>query len=157
MALCAQLYQFALTVLLTLISINGDDISSSVQVNAAYDELYADALRAYYKDDWKTAITKFEEAITDWKNERKFRISCRHECKGAFKARGLKTDQSGVEYLQYLSHMRQCSAACMKRHMGNRLKVSKHVYYLFEDRVPYSFMQYTYHKVRYQTPLTRYG
>ena len=148
MADCASVFQLALMLILTLISIHADDISSSVQVNAAYDELYADALRLYYKDDWANAIVKFEAAIDDWKNERKFTILCRNECQSAFDAsREGKTQLFSLEYLRYLSFVRKCSHACMERNMGKRLKVSKHVYRLFEDRVPYSFMQYTYHKV----------
>ena len=149
MSACVNVLQFALTLMLTLISINGDDISSSVQVNAAYDELYSDALRLYYKDDWGNAIIKFEAAIEDWKNERKFTLLCRDECKDAFDAsQEGKTAMFAIEYLRYLSHMRNCSEACMEKNMGKRLKVSKHVFDLFEDRIPYSFMQYAYHKVR---------
>lgn len=149
MAVRVNFLQFALALMITLSSINCDEISSSVQVNAAYDELYADALRAYYKDDWQTAIGKFEEAITDWKNERKFTIICRNECKEAFHAtRSERTESFGIGYLRYLNHMRNCSNACMEKNMGYRLKVSKHVRQWFEDRVPYSFMQFTYHKVR---------
>ena len=149
MAVRASVLHVALLLALTFISINGDDISSSVQVNAAYDELYADALRIYYKDDWANAIVKFEAAIEDWKNERKFTILCRNECQSAFDAnREGKAQLFSLEYLRYLSFMRNCSRACMTRNMGRRLKVSKHIFRLFEDRVPYSFMQYTYHKVR---------
>ena len=153
MASCASILQFALTLVLTLISINGDDISSSVQVNAAYDELYADALRIYFNDDWENAIVKFDAAIDDWKNERKFTIMCRTECKEALDAsRRGNTESFAIEYLRYLSYMRNCSQACMERNMGKRLKVSKHTVRLFEDRVPYSFMQFAHHKVRTVMP-----
>ena len=139
----------ALTFYLMFVSINGDDISSSVQVNAAYDELYADALRLYYQDDWANAIVKFEAAIEDWKSERKFTIICRNECKETFDAsREGRKESFAIEYLRYLSYMRNCSHACMEKNMGKRLKVSKHIFQLFEDRVPYSFMQFNYHKVR---------
>ena len=147
MELSANVLQFALTLMVTLISINGDDISSSIQVNAAYDELYADALRLYYKDDWANAIVKFEAATEDWKNERKFTIMCRNECKKNFDA-SVKMETFTIEYLRYLNFMRKCSHMCMEKNMGRRLKVSKHIFHLFEDRVPYSFMQYTYHKVK---------
>ncbi|XP_028399716.1 prolyl 3-hydroxylase 2-like [Dendronephthya gigantea] len=144
---CARFLQLALALVVTLISINADDISSSVQVNAAYDELYADALRLYYKDDWENAILKFEAAITDWKNEGKFTLVCRNECKKGFDARyGERRELFSIQYLRYINYMRNCSHACMERNMGRRLKVSKHIFRLFEDRVPYSFMQYAYHK-----------
>ena len=140
---------FALTLMLMFISIKGDDISSSVQVNAAYDELYADALRLYYQDDWANALIKFEAAIVDWKKERKFTIICRKECKDAFDAsREGQKASFALEYLRYLGHMRTCSHACMEKNMGKRLKVSKHTHRRFEDRIPYSFMQFAYHKVR---------
>lgn len=129
---------------LATISINCDDISSSVQVNPAYDELFADAMRLYNKEDWENALAKFNEAIEDWQNERKYTIECQQKCKNDFKTR---TESYSIEYLRYLSFKRNCTSACMLGKMGNRLEVSKHVRRRFDERIPYSYMQYAYHKV----------
>lgn len=144
----ANVLLLVVSFMLRLVSIKSDDISSSVQVNAAYDELYADGVRLYFKDDWNNSIVKFEAAIEDWKNERKFTLLCREECGESFAAiKQGKLDVHALEYLRYLYYMRNCSQACMKTYMGRRLPVSKHVHRLFENRVPYSFMQFNYHKV----------
>lgn len=117
--------------------------------SAAYDELYADGLSAYFKDDWLVAIAKFEEAIADWKQERNLTIICRTECMNAFGAKDRRSAAFAMDYFHYMNHMRNCSSTCLRKNLGLRLKISKHTRELFELRVPFSFLQYAYHRVSF--------
>ena len=116
--------------------------------SAGYDELYADGLSAYYKDEWPTAVAKIEEAIKDWQRERNVTVTCRTECQDALAAEGRKSSAFAVEFFYSLNHMRSCADACIKENLGVRYKISTLVRSLFNNRAPFSFLQFAYHKVR---------
>lgn len=117
--------------------------------SVGYDELYADGLSAYYKDDWPTAVAKIEEAIEDWHRERNVTVACRTECRDFMEAKGRKSSGFAVEFFHSLNHMRSCTEACVKENLGVRYKISKDIRRLFNDREPFSFLQFAYHKVKY--------
>jgi leucine proline-enriched proteoglycan (leprecan) len=47
---------------------------------ADYEEDYADGLAAYFKDDWSTAIEKFEKALQSYQTDKEARESCYVKC-----------------------------------------------------------------------------
>lgn len=147
MACSAYYLELLLACWVLLVATNGEETARVGQVSAAYDELYADGMEAYYKDDWPTTVVKIEEAIADWRRERQSTFACRRECQEEFDAsKDRRIGSFAMDYLHYMNHMRNCSQACLTKNMGLRFQISKNTRSLFENRVPYSFLQYAYHK-----------
>ncbi|XP_078367038.1 prolyl 3-hydroxylase 1-like isoform X2 [Oculina patagonica] len=116
--------------------------------SAAYDELFADGVRAYNAEKWSEAIELLEKAIADFKHEKEVKLHCRLRCRDRYKASSSHNLNSDLEldYYRYTIYSHKCAQQCREKYLGKRTKVSAAVRSDFELRVPYGYLQFAYYK-----------
>lgn len=117
--------------------------------SAAYDELFADGVRAYSAEKWSEAVELFEKAIADYRHEKEVKLHCRLHCRDRFRASSSHNLISDLEldYYRYTIYSHKCAQQCREKYLGKRTKVSAAVRSDFESRVPYGYIQFAYYKV----------
>ena len=117
--------------------------------STAYDELFADGVRAYSDEKWSEAVELFEKAIADYKHEKEVKLHCRLRCRDRYKASSSHNVISDLElnYYRYTIYSHKCAQKCREKYLGKRSKVSAAVRRDFELRVPYGYLQFAYYKV----------
>lgn len=117
--------------------------------SAAYDELFADGVRAYSSEKWSEAVELLEKAIADYNHEREVKLHCRLHCRDRYKASSAYNVISDLEldYYRYTIYSHKCTQQCREKYLGKRTKVSAAVRSDFEIRVPYGYLQFAYYKV----------
>ncbi|XP_015765326.1 PREDICTED: prolyl 3-hydroxylase 2-like [Acropora digitifera] len=118
--------------------------------SAAYDELYADAKHAYNLEKWGEAVSLFEKAIADYKQEKDVKIHCRRNCRDKYRASSSSLNfmkDLELDYYRYTIYSHKCSQQCREKYLGKRTKVSLTVKKDFESRMTYAYLQFAYHKV----------
>lgn len=114
----------------------------------AYDELFADGVRAYGAEKWSEAVELLEKAIADYNHEMEVKLHCRLHCRDKYRAsaRNVISDLE-LEYYRYTIYSHKCAQKCREKYLGKRTKVSAAVRSDFEIRVPYAYLQFAYYKV----------
>lgn len=119
--------------------------------SAAYDELFADGVRAYSAEKWSEAVELLEKAIADYNHEKELKLHCRLRCRDRYRASSAHNVISDLEldYYRYTIYCHKCAKQCREKYLGKRTKVSAAVRSDFELRVPYGYLQFAYYKVSY--------
>ena len=117
--------------------------------SAAYDELFADGVRAYSAEKWSEAVELLEKAIADYNHELEVKLHCRLHCRDRYRASSARNVISDLEldYYRYTIYSHKCAQKCKEKYLGKRTKVSAAVRSDFEIRVPYGYLQFAYYKV----------
>ena len=115
----------------------------------AYDELFADGVRAYSAEKWNEAVELLEKAIADYNHEIEVKLHCRLHCRDRYRASSARNVISDLEldYYRYTIYSHKCVQKCREKYLGKRTKVSAAVRSDFEIRVPYAYLQFAYYKV----------
>jgi len=113
-----------------------------------YDELYNDGILQYNKDNHRLAVEYFEKAIADYRHDREVKAQCWLKCETKYKKQPTKHLFSGqLSYLQFFIKMKSCSDRCKEVFLGLRGPVAREMKDIFEDRQPYSYIQFSYYKI----------
>ena len=135
------------------VSFLGADVLDRLNVtrvkSAAYDELFADGVRAYSAEKWSEAVELLEKAIADYNHEKEVKLHCRLHCRDRYKASsaGNVIRDLELDYYRYTIYSHKCAQKCREKYLGKRTKVSAAVRGDFEIRVPYGYLQFAYYKV----------
>jgi hypothetical protein len=136
-----------------------DKLNITLKETIQYDELYSDALYSYNMKDFCGAMKKFEQALSDFKFQNNVKLHCRDKCTKKFnESLGQRNvhavlDDIELEYFRFTIYSRRCSQKCCEKYIGRRSQVSSMIENDFEKRKIYSFLQYSYYKVRYHCSL----
>uniref|UniRef100_A0A7M5XK60 Leprecan-like alpha-helical domain-containing protein n=2 Tax=Clytia hemisphaerica TaxID=252671 RepID=A0A7M5XK60_9CNID len=116
----------------------------------AYDELYQSGRTSYDNDNHLEAVSFFEKAIADYRHEQEVKGQCWLRCQDS-----IKDTQSvystlidgQLNFLHYVIKTRSCFQLCKEKFLGRRGRIAKYVKELFENKEPYSFLQYSLYKI----------
>ena len=128
-------------------------VSEYVEFNdekPAYDELYQSARTAYDNGNHLEAVSFFEKAIADYRHEQEVKGQCWLRCQDS-----IKDTQSvystlidgQLNFLHFVIKTRSCFQLCKEKFLGRRGRIAKYVKELFENKEPYSYLQYSLYKV----------
>lgn len=131
-----------------------ENLNITLKETIQYDELYSDGLYAYNLKDFCKAKTKFEQALSDYKYQENVKLHCREKCYNKFQGslgnRNIHTvlEDLELEYFRLTIYSRRCTQKCNEKYLGRRSLVSAPIERDFEYRKLYSFLQFSYYKVR---------
>lgn len=116
----------------------------------AFDELYQSARTAYDNDNHLEAVSFFEKAIADYRHELEVKGQCWMRCHDSIKPTQQVYSQlldGQLNFLHFVIKTRSCFQLCKEKFLGRRSRIAKSLREQFDDKEPYSFLQYSLYKV----------
>uniref|UniRef100_UPI0035901F86 prolyl 3-hydroxylase 1-like n=1 Tax=Myxine glutinosa TaxID=7769 RepID=UPI0035901F86 len=119
-----------------------------------YDSLYADAVEAYHRGDWKAVVLGMEAALGSRSRLMAAKRRCAAQCSGpsTFSAIVGATERSTLFDLKFFKEILRtaaCVQTCENEHLGDSSYhvVSEEMELEFQRRTPYNYLQLAYFKL----------
>ena len=117
-----------------------------------FDELFQTGRTAYDNDNHLEAVSHFEKAIADYRHEAEVKGQCWMRCHESIKPTQQIYSQlidGQLNFLHFVIKTRSCYQLCKEKFLGRRSRIAKYIREQFENKEPYSFLQYSLFKVIY--------
>ncbi|XP_059168498.1 prolyl 3-hydroxylase 1-like isoform X2 [Physella acuta] len=120
------------------------------EINATFDQLYQDGVKAYNDHLWYSCASKMERAIKDYNNFKRVLSDCRLDCsKGIRSSKLTNITSKFVDFSVYASFLKasDCFRRCTDESLTTHPKVTEKLESLFEKRKPYMYLQFCLYKL----------